>query len=233
MQAASLMGKAFIVDEAEMIKQEEQNILLKTMEEPPSGTAIILVTSNEDRLLPTIRSRCQRVGFVPLDEREMDRWIKGAAIELDAKRGAWLRTFAAGSPGLARLAVDADLFAWHEAVSPLLASVDKGQFPAELGSTMAKLIGERAEAEVKANPDASKDGANKVWARRMLAFVAEHYRRRLRDGAGTDPDDAGTQRWLANLDAIQAAEGFLATNVNMTMLLENLAAQLALDPVSA
>jgi DNA polymerase-3 subunit delta' len=233
LQGSSLMGKVFIIDEAEMVTPGVQNILLKTMEEPPSGTAIILVTSNEDRLLPTIRSRCQRVGFVPLDEREMDKWIKQAGIELDAKRGLWLRTFAAGSPGLAKLAIDADLFAWHETLSPLLASVDKGQFPAELGSTLAKLINERAEAEVKANPDASKDGANKTWARRMLAFVAEHYRSRLRATAGTDPDDAGTQRWLANLDAVQAAEGFLASNVNMTMLLENLAAQLAVEPVAA
>lgn len=232
MQAASLMGKVFIIDEAEMVRPDVQNILLKTMEEPPSGTAIILVTSNEDRLLPTIRSRCQRVGFVPLDEREMDEWIKRAKLDLDAKRGAWLRTFAGGSPGLARLAVDADLFAWHETLAPLLATVDKGGFPAELGSTMAKLIGERAEAEVKANPDASKDGANKTWARRMLAFLAEHYRARLRAaaGKGAGPDDPATQRWLAAIDAIQAAEGHLASNVNLGMLLENLAAQLALEP---
>ena len=37
------------------------------------GTVIILVTSNEERLLPTIRSRCQRVAFTPLTDREMER----------------------------------------------------------------------------------------------------------------------------------------------------------------
>ncbi len=234
LQGASLMGKAFIVDEAEMITPDVQNILLKTMEEPPPGTVIMLVTSSEDRLLPTIRSRCQRVGFVPLDEREMDEWIESAGIDLDAKRAAWLRGFAAGSPGLARLAVDADLFTWHEALAPLLATLDKGGFPPELGSTMAKLIAERAEADVKANPDASKDGANKAWARRMLAFLAEHFRVRLRAtaGEGRGPDDPVILRRLAAIDAIQAAEGHLASNVNLTLLLENLAAQLVAEPVA-
>lgn len=232
-QGASLMGKAFIVDEADMIRPDAQNVLLKTVEEPPPGTVIILVTSNEDRLLPTMRSRCQRVAFVPLDDREMDEWVRRADLGLDTGRAAWLRGFAGGSPGLARLAVDADLFTWHETISPLLAAVDKGRFPPELGSTLAKLIGERAEADVKANPDASKDGANKAWARRMLAFLADHYRMRLRAaaGAGSDPDDPAIQRWLDAVDAIQAAEGYLAANVNLTMLLENLAAQLASDPV--
>ncbi|MEL7087151.1 MAG: hypothetical protein AAGL98_01715, partial [Planctomycetota bacterium] len=67
-------GKVFIVDEAELLNAAGQNVLLKTLEEPPTpddntgggGTTIILVTANEDRLLPTIRSRCQRIAFVPL-----------------------------------------------------------------------------------------------------------------------------------------------------------------------
>ncbi len=230
MHGESLMGKVFIVDEAEMITPAVQNILLKTVEEPPPGTAIILVTSNEDRLLPTMRSRCQRVAFQPLDEHEMEAWLKSAAPDLGAARRTWVASFAAGSPGLARLAIQHGLDQWHETLSDMLAAADKGQFVPELGQTMAKLIAERAEADVKANPDASKDAANKAWARRMLAFVAEHHRARLRSRPPAGPDDPAALRALAAIDAVHAAEGHLAANVNLGMLLENLSAQLALEP---
>src|SRR5690606_4650358 len=69
-------GKVFIVDEAELLNDAGQNAMLKTLEEPPAGTTIILVTSIQDRLLPTIRSRCQRVAFVPLPDSVVSRWLQ-------------------------------------------------------------------------------------------------------------------------------------------------------------
>ena len=50
--------KIYIIDEAEKMTQQAQNALLKTIEEPPAYGIIILLTSNIDILLPTIRSRC-------------------------------------------------------------------------------------------------------------------------------------------------------------------------------
>ncbi|MDP6060900.1 MAG: AAA family ATPase, partial [Pirellulaceae bacterium] len=67
--------KVFIVNEAELITQTSQNLLLKILEEPPPGTFIILVTDNQDQLLPTIRSRCQLVSFVPLPPPLISDWI--------------------------------------------------------------------------------------------------------------------------------------------------------------
>lgn len=68
--------KFFVLDEAELLNAEGQNALLKTLEEPPAETVIVLVTSSEDLLLPTIRSRCQRIGFAPLDEPAVRRWLE-------------------------------------------------------------------------------------------------------------------------------------------------------------
>ena len=68
----SAPAKTFIIDEAELIDTVGQNALLKTLEEPPRRTYIFLVTSRPERLLPTIRSRCQHVRFVPLDHASMD-----------------------------------------------------------------------------------------------------------------------------------------------------------------
>ena len=58
--------KIYIVDEAEKMTTQAQNALLKTIEEPPSYAVILLLTTNQDALLPTILSRCVRLKLKPL-----------------------------------------------------------------------------------------------------------------------------------------------------------------------
>jgi len=58
--------KVAIVVGAEAMNPQAQNALLKTLEEPPADTVLILLTSAADHLLPTVRSRCSKVVFVPL-----------------------------------------------------------------------------------------------------------------------------------------------------------------------
>ncbi len=55
--------RALIIDGAENLSESAQNALLKTIEEPLSGTTIILITHNEGALLPTVISRVERVSF--------------------------------------------------------------------------------------------------------------------------------------------------------------------------
>lgn len=69
--------KAVIVDAAERLMPQAANAFLKTLEEPPAGSVIILVSSRPADLLPTIVSRCQRIAFRPLPE---DALI-GAVVE--------------------------------------------------------------------------------------------------------------------------------------------------------
>jgi DNA polymerase III subunit delta' len=65
--------RVVIVDEAEQIIPAAQDALLKTLEEPPNGTTFVLVTSAPDLLLPTIRSRCQRLRFGRLSPADVAR----------------------------------------------------------------------------------------------------------------------------------------------------------------
>lgn len=58
--------KIVILDNAELLRNEAANALLKTIEEPPPDSLIILVSARPDTLLPTIRSRCQEIRFAPL-----------------------------------------------------------------------------------------------------------------------------------------------------------------------
>jgi DNA polymerase-3 subunit delta' len=55
--------RVVIIDGADSILPEAQNALLKTLEEPPAASMFVLVTSRPDVLLPTVRSRCQRLRF--------------------------------------------------------------------------------------------------------------------------------------------------------------------------
>lgn len=64
-------GRAVIIRSAEDLNEQAQNALLKTLEEPPPGALLVLVTSSEERLLDTIRSRCQEVRLAPLSSAEM------------------------------------------------------------------------------------------------------------------------------------------------------------------
>ena len=58
--------KVVLLLPAEAMNLQAQNAFLKTLEEPPPDTVLLLVTASPDRLLPTLRSRCVRVAFGPL-----------------------------------------------------------------------------------------------------------------------------------------------------------------------
>lgn len=67
--------KVYIINNAETMTVEAQNCLLKTLEEPPEYVTIILITSNENNLLSTIKSRCTRIYFEPLPKEEIEKYI--------------------------------------------------------------------------------------------------------------------------------------------------------------
>jgi DNA polymerase III subunit delta' len=65
----------FIIDEADRLRDEAANSLLKTLEEPPPTSTLILLASRPDALLQTIRSRAQRLSFAPLKLAEMEQYL--------------------------------------------------------------------------------------------------------------------------------------------------------------
>ena len=60
-----------VIDDADALMPEAQNALLKTLEEPPPASVFVLITNRPDVLLPTVRSRCQRLRFGPLTPGEV------------------------------------------------------------------------------------------------------------------------------------------------------------------
>ena len=240
-RTASLIQKAFIVDEAELMDRSKtsaftQNTLLKTLEEPPPGSVIILVTSQEDRLLPTIRSRCQRVVFTPIDPASMSTWFRRAEKSfprpVNTDERAWVERFAAGSPGRALQAVETGLFEWARTLEPLLARADRLDFAPELGPTMGKLVGGWAEAWVDSHKNASKEAANLAAVRHLAALLSDRFRERVRHAASAGDFDTAEAAAL-RIEAVARAERYVAASVNMNHALDALAVALASAPAHA
>jgi DNA polymerase III subunit delta' len=94
--------RAIIIDAADDLEgRGSANALLKALEEPPIGTIFILVSHASDRLLPTIRSRCQMLRFDPLNDAQMAEALAVAAPDLRENERAMLIRSGAGSPGQA------------------------------------------------------------------------------------------------------------------------------------
>ena len=68
--------KVFIIDGAQRMNFNAQNAFLKTLEEPPPNSVIILITTLADLLMPTIKSRCQSVVFQPLDAGQVRKFLE-------------------------------------------------------------------------------------------------------------------------------------------------------------
>jgi DNA polymerase-3 subunit delta' len=75
--------KIGLISAAETLNQYAANSLLKTLEEPPAETLILLVTHNAARLPATIRSRCQRIDFVPPPRSQSVGWLKDRVNEIN------------------------------------------------------------------------------------------------------------------------------------------------------
>ena len=96
-------GRTFVIRDADRLTDEAQNALLKTLEEPPPESLLVLTTSRPPALVPTIRSRCQELRLQPLTEVEAAAVLTGAGIP--PERVALLALISGGSPGKA-LALD-------------------------------------------------------------------------------------------------------------------------------
>lgn len=101
LSAADGGRRVAIVDSVDEMAPEGANALLKTLEEPPKGAVLILVSHQPARLLPTIRSRCRELRLAPLDPVSLSAALAQAGAEVPAGREVALAELAQGSAGAA------------------------------------------------------------------------------------------------------------------------------------
>ncbi|MSR05269.1 MAG: DNA polymerase III subunit delta' [Phycisphaerales bacterium] len=217
-------GKVFIIDEAELLDADGQNAMLKTLEEPPAGTTIVLVTQQEDRLLPTIRSRCQRVAFGPLGAQELAQWWNTDGPSLPEGDRAFIEAFAEGSPGMAARAVQHGIAAWNAELSPLFDALESGRYPPGLSDRMAEIADEFAKAIVDADDSASKEAANRLGVRLLAQLLGLRVRRALAVAAASN-DTGALERWIGASEILSEFEQHVRSAVNLKHAFANLVAQ--------
>ena len=215
--------RVFIIDEAELLNPQGQNALLKTLEEPSPRTVIILVTTRDERMLPTVRSRCRRVPFRTLGPAAMESWLAGSDQPIDAVDRDWLLEFAEGSPGRLEEAIRTGMATWNATVAPGMARLEQRGWPGGLADTLAELVDEYAKAVVKSDKRASKEAANRMGLANLMAVLASRLRCRL-ESAAADGDDDLVEACSIAIERLADAESRAARNLNLKFVTAGLVA---------
>ena len=155
--------RAVIIDAADDLERNGANALLKSLEEPPAGTYFLLVSHASDRLLPTIRSRCQMLRFEALSDADMARALHAAAPEATSADIDSLVRAGNGAPGQAIDFLGLDLGKLEDAMTSIIRTGDRNN---ELRSALAdQLVLKAAQPRYEA------------FLRRAPALIAENARR--------------------------------------------------------
>ncbi|WP_135468051.1 DNA polymerase III subunit delta' [Crenalkalicoccus roseus] len=118
--------RVVVLDQAERADRAEvQNILLKTLEEPPPRTVLLLAANQPYRLLPTIRSRCRRLDLFPLPEPDLLGLLGRLLPEMPEAERAGLARIADGAPGQALRLAEKEGMALQGLVEEVLAALPR------------------------------------------------------------------------------------------------------------
>ena len=132
--------RVIIFNDADGLGDDAQNALLKTLEEPPPGSVLILVTAHPHRLLATVRSRCPVVRFAPLLPADVAQWLMQAhgIAETEARAVA---AVSRGSLAAARETAHTGVEAVREAAGRVLATVSDARDPRARLEATADIVG--------------------------------------------------------------------------------------------
>ncbi len=112
--------RVYLLDEADRLKEQAANSILKTLEEPPDTSLLILITAKPYALLETIRSRCQMMNFAPLAADELETYLQ-ANYKRPADETKLLARLARGSLGRA---LEIDLGVYKEKRSTMMELIE-------------------------------------------------------------------------------------------------------------
>jgi DNA polymerase-3 subunit delta' len=112
-------GKVAILDDADDLNPYSANSFLKTLEEPPAGSVLILIGTSSDLQLPTIVSRCQVVQFKPLPDSVLTELLQAQGVT-DAALIERVVRQSGGSPGQALALADAELWDFRKKLLQVL-----------------------------------------------------------------------------------------------------------------
>lgn len=200
-----------IIDHADTFNTATANALLKTLEEPPPHSLLILIGTSETRQLPTIRSRSQIVRFSPLAESHIVKLLVEKALVDDSQVAESVAQLADGSLDQAVQMATPELWEVHNQAVGLLDA------PVLDSVKLADLVHQYSNSAGKEAP------ARRMALLAVLGLIARHFRRRLR-AAPHEPD---ATKHIARIDRCLDAEYHVDRNVHLQTVIQAWADDLA------
>jgi DNA polymerase III subunit delta' len=222
--------KIAVLDDADDLNEESANCFLKTLEEPPPRSVLILIGTSPDRQLATIRSRCQVIPFAPLPWDLLEELLRTGG-DVDPTAIPRLAGLSGGRPGLARDLADPALWTFRTKVFQALIAPKPD---------MAALAGDWQALLEEAGKEA---GVQRRRAALALRLLVDGFREALavavgRDGGSSadgtaDPlmrglaDRFGEEGIIRRLDRCLEADLQIDRRVQLVLVLEALLHALA------
>lgn len=216
--------RIFVIDDAEKMNVSASNALLKTLEEPPATTDIIVISARPDSLLQTIRSRCQMIRFVPVEARSIETFLRSSGT-YSAEDAALASRAARGSVAKA-LSLDLE---WFRQMRGLLIDVIRS---AILTGNIATMLQISEQVNDPRNKDLFEESVDILQSliRDTLAFqkgssdlanpdLADHFRE-FADAVETST----IERWNNEIEDMRLN---LFVNINRKVAIDGLFARMA------
>lgn len=193
-----------IIDDADSFSSEVANALLKTLEEPPPRSLLILIGTSLAKQLPTIRSRAQVMPFAPLADEVIAQWLLEWELveeESDAQR---IAAAAEGSLDRAKAMLIPELWIVKKDVVAALARTIPDS--AAVAETIQRFVQESSK----------EAGPKREAALAVLGLVVDHYRGLLR----REPESPKAEAWMESVERSMEAEFQVGRNVNLPNVLQ-------------
>ena len=193
--------KIAVIDDADFLNPEGANSLLKTLEEPPPRSLLILIGTSPAKQLPTIRSRCQLIRFRPLSSAMVAELLERQGLVDDSSVAKLLAAHSSGSLGKAMEMAGSELWDFRGRLLERLA--DPVPDSVRLAKAVLKFVDEAG----------SEPSARRQAVRQAIGVGADFYRHLLRGLVGHLPSgeselrravDRAVRNWPG--DEILAAE---------------------------
>ena len=215
-------AKFYIIDKAHKMNDAASNALLKTLEEPPANSILILISQNPERLFYTIKSRCQTIRFKSMNPNELAGILK-ERLQLSDDAGSFLACFSSGRIGNAIALKEKNIPEWKNRLIDTLINDASGLDEGDLYSDGSKTKLREGLSETL--------NMLAVWYRDILVMKNTDEeslimnKDRLND-LRSAASGFSRQRLLDILEEIRKADSLIQQNVNPKLVLTSLVSQM-------
>lgn len=209
--------KVYIIPDAQDMNPSCQNAILKTLEEPPAYAIILLLCTNSDMMLETIRSRCVTLNIHPLKDEQIKEYLMSEK-QVPDYRADVITAFARGNLGRAGLLTDSESFEELRSEANFLLKSIKKMEVFEIAKQAKNIVSEEMDLQELLNYLI-------LWFRDVLLYKATHSSKKLlfkdelrliKEWA----DDSSFEGLSEVLRMIDETAGKLRANVNKEATLE-------------